>query len=63
MKRFVTKVGIAKYYPLTPDDRLKLDGGRFDPTDAHNAKSIEMHAKRLLDDAHHKLRADMANLG
>ena len=31
-----TKVGIAKYYPLTPDDGLKLDGDRFDPTDAHN---------------------------
>ena len=58
-----TKAGIAKYYPLTPDDGLKLDGDRFDPTDAHNAKSIEMHAKRFLNDAHRKLRADMANLG
>ena len=59
----VTKAGIAKHYPLTPDDGLKLDGDRFDPTDAHNAKSIKMHAKRFLDDAHRKLRADMANLG
>ena len=58
-----TKAGIAKYYPLTPGDGLKLDGDRFDPTDAHNAKSIEMHANRFLDDAHRKLRADMANLG
>ena len=59
----VTKAGIAKHYPLTPDDGLKLDGDRFDPTDAHNAKSIKMHANRFLDDAHRKLRADMANLG
>ena len=58
-----TKAGIAKHYPLTSDDGLKLDGGRFDPTDTHNAKSIEMHANRFLNDAHRKLRADMANLG
>ena len=58
-----TKAGIARHYPLTPDDGLKLDGDRFDPTDAHNAKSIEMHANRFLDGAHRRLRADMANLG
>ena len=59
----VTKTGIAKYYPLTSDDGLKLDADRFDPTDAHNAESIKLHANRFLKDAHQTLRKDMANLG
>ena len=56
-----TRTEIKKHYPLTPDDGLKLDGGKFDPDDPHNAKSIELYARRFLNDAHTAIRNDIKN--
>ena len=50
-----------KHYPLTPDGGLKLDGNKFDPDDPHNAKSIRLHVRRFLNEAHTAIRSDIKN--
>lgn len=52
---------IKKHYPLTSDGGFKLDGGKFDPADPHNEKSIKLHAVRFLNEAHTAIRSDIKN--